>query len=508
MVLARGHSPLPQKGGELLQLVALPTPIPLLRQYVTALDPSISLLFVGQLAEWRPELTANFLVLSWSRLALLCRAPPHEMEFEVNAVASPQNITPATNDEIDLVQLISALWKQKTLILAVTLLVGVVGLAYAMLATRYYSVQSVLRPAAIKDLDELNHLGIYKLSPTQALTQVGTALDSYDNRLSFFRDNQQLFADLAQSGRSLEQTFEAFNDQAFKLLQPDAKKPEGTSPFVGIQLTYPEPINGVEVVNGLVQYSLNSVRQQVAADLATIIANRLNQLEAQMAAARANYEASKEIQIAKLSEADALKRVQLNDELAALRQQLKTRRENRINQLNEAIRIATSLGITKPTTPSSLGAAQVTSQGSVIRTEVNNQQIPLYFMGSEALEAERKALSARRSDDFTEPRIAEIARELKLLEHNRQVEVLNSRENEDLFLKDLAGWREEAARLRALQLDTDSLKLVSIDQRAVEPSSPIKPKKAMIVALALVLGGMLGLFIALMRNMLRPATAS
>lgn len=426
----------------------------------------------------------------------------------MNAVASPQNLSPVTSDEIDLVQLISALWKHKVLIIAVTALAGAVGLLYALVATPYYSVQSLLRPAAIKDLDELNHLGIYKLSPKQALAQVGAALDSYDNRLGYFRDNQQLFADLAQPGRSLEQTFELFNDEAFQLLQPDPKKAEGTTPYVGIQLTYPAGLDGVEVVNGFVQYSINTVRQQVAADLETLIGNRLNQLETQMAAARASYEASKEIEIAKLTEADALKRVQLNDELAALRQQLKTRRDNRINQLNEAIRIATSLGITKPTTPSSLGAAQITSQGSVIRTEVNNQQIPLYFMGSDALEAERKALLARRSDDFTEPRIAEIARELKLLEHNRQIEVLNSRENEDLFLKDLAGWREEAARLRAMQLDAGSLNLVSIDQRAVEPSRPIKPRKAMIVALALVLGGMLGVFIALIRSMRRPAPAA
>lgn len=426
----------------------------------------------------------------------------------MNAVTPPQILNPVASDEIDLVQLASALWKQKTLIIAVTLVAGLLGLAYAMAATRYYSVQSVLRPAAIKDLDELNHLGIYKLSPKQALAQVGAALDSYENRLAFFRNNQQLFADITQPGRSLEQTFESFNDEAFKLLQPDPKKAEGTTPYIGLQLVYPEGLDGVQIVNGFVQYAIENVRKEVAEDLETLVGNRLSQLEKKIDAARANYEASKEIKIAKLTEEDALKRAQLSDELAALRQQLRTRRENRINQLNEAIRIATSLGISKPTTPSSLGAAEITSQGSVIRTEVNNQQIPLYFMGSEALEAERKALLARRSDDFTEPRIAQIARELKLLEHNRQIEVLKSREDEDLFLKGLAGWREEAARLRALQFDTSALKLAAIDQRAVEPLRPTKPKKALIVALALVLGGMLGLFIALVRNLRRPAAAN
>lgn len=421
----------------------------------------------------------------------------------MNAVTPPQVLASATPDEIDLIQLFRSLWKQKFLIGSIAGVCTLVGLLYAMLAPRYYTVQSVLRPAAIKDLDELNHLGIYKLSPKQALAQVGATLESYENRLAFFREHPQLFADLVQAG-TLEQTFEAFNDEAFKLLQPDSKKPEGMSPYVGLQLTYPEALNGVEIVNSFVNFSLANVRKEIAADLETLIGNRLSQLDKKIAAARASYEASKEIKIAKLTEADALKRAELNDELAALRQQLRTRRDNRINQLNEAIRIATSLGISKPTTPSSLGAPEITSQGSVIRTEVNNQQIPLYFMGSEALEAERKALLARRSDDFTEPRIAQIARELKLLEHNRQIEVLQSRENEDLFLKDLAGWREEAARLRSLQFDAGSLKLVSIDQRAVEPRQPIKPKKALIVALALVMGGMLGVFVALVRYHRRP----
>nr|WP_042926938.1 Wzz/FepE/Etk N-terminal domain-containing protein [[Pseudomonas] sp. BICA1-14] len=425
----------------------------------------------------------------------------------MNAVTHPQVLASATPDEIDLIQLFRSLWKQKVLIGVITGVCALVGLLYALLAPRYYTVQSVLRPAAIKDLDELNHLGIYKLSPKQALVQVGATLESYENRLAFFREHPQLFADLVQPGRTLEQTFEAFNDEAFKLLQPDPKKPEGTTPYIGLQLTYPEALDGVEIVNGFVNFSLTNVQKEIAADLDTLIGNRLSQLDKKIAAARASYEASKEIKIAKLTEADALKRAELNDELAALRQQLRTRRDNRINQLNEAIRIATSLGISKPTTPSSLGAPEITSQGSVIRTEVNNQQIPLYFMGSEALEAERKALLARRSDDFTEPRIAQIARELKLLEHNRQIEVLQSRENEDLFLKDLAGWREEVARLRSLQFDAGSLKLVAIDQRAVEPRQPIKPKKALIVALALVLGGMLGVFVALVRYLRRPVAA-
>lgn len=419
--------------------------------------------------------------------------------------ASLPVIHQTTSDEIDLAALFHSLWEQKLLITLVTLLVGILAAAYAFLATPEYQVQSVLRPALVKDLDALNRTDVYKLTPRQAMQRVGAALESYDRRLEFFRANQGLFEALRQPNRSLEQTFESFNRDAFKMLQPDPKKTDSLSAYVGIQLTYPADVNGVALVNGLVEHVLQSERERIDAGLKTVIQNRLNQLELNMAAARASYEASKEARIAKLLEADSLKRAELQDELKALRQQLKTHRDNRIVQLDEAIHIARSLGIGKPTTPSALGEGERAAQGSVIRTEVNNQQIPLYFMGSEALEAERNTLLQRRSDDFTEPRIAQIAKELKLLESNRQVELLNKRENEDLFLKDLATWREESARLRNLQYDVAGLKLVTIDQAALEPLKPIKPRKALILALGLVLGGMLGLFIALLRNMLRRA---
>ena len=411
------------------------------------------------------------------------------------------------SDEIDLFDLFHSIWRQKKLVIGCTLFAGLIGVGYALLAPREYQVSSVLRPAAINELDALNRSEVYKLPPADALAKVGAQLDSYDARLSFFKANPALFQAFQEPGRSLEQSFEAFNRNSIKLILPDPKKTDSLSSYIRLELQYPTDIDGVAILNGFVDYAIAAEREQVGADLKVIVNNRLTELKGKIDAARSNYETDKESKIAKLLEGDKLKRAQLEDELSALRLQMKMQRSNRLAELNEAISIAKSMGIKNPTTPSSMADAGRSGSSQVMRTEVNNQQIPLYFMGSEALEAERKALLARRSDDFTEPRIAQIARELKLLEHNRQIEVLKSRENEDLFLKDLAGWREEAARLRSLQFDAGSLKLVSIDQRAVEPRQPIKPKKALIVALALMLGGMLGVFVALVRNLRRPVAA-
>lgn len=125
-------------------------------------------------------------------------------------------------------------------------------------------------------------------------------------------------------------------------------------------------------------------------------------------------------------------------------------------------------------------------------------------MGVDALEAEREALNARRSDDFSEPRIAEIEKQLTLLDRNRQVEILEARQNEDIYLKDLAEWRQEAAQLKGIKFDADGLRLARLDQQALEPLATTKPKRALIIALGVVLGLMAGIFLALLRNLMQP----
>ncbi|WP_312678770.1 Wzz/FepE/Etk N-terminal domain-containing protein [Stutzerimonas nitrititolerans] len=404
-------------------------------------------------------------------------------------------------DEIDLVELFRALWRQKLLIIGVTLIVMVIAAAYAFLATPYYETRTYLRPVPQSNLDQLNETGIYKLTPEEAINRVAGGLSSYDNRLDFFLNNQELFQNIPKRGDSLEQTFAAFNETAFEMLHPDPKKTDSRSAFVGLKLTYPKGMDGASVVNGFVSYVVELERKEIADDLESLINNRLSSLGMKMEAQRASYNASKEAAIAGLLEESALNRARLQDELAALRAELKTRRNNRIQKLSEAIEIAESLGIRTPTTPSAM--TQSTRSGTqVIRTEVTNQEIPLYFMGTEALTAERDALASRESDDFIEPRIAEIQSELTMLENNREVEILQERDQEDLYLTDLAELREEAARLKGIKLDTERLRLVRLDQLALQSLNPVKPKKAMIIALGLVLGGMLGVFIALVRSLM------
>ena len=409
---------------------------------------------------------------------------------------------PRAHAEIDVLDLFHSFWQQKVLIAVTTAAVAAIAVGYVLVAQPIYQASTLLRPAAINELDALNRSEVYTLPPAEALLKVGAALDSYETRLNYFRAHPDLFEPLAKKGLSPEQSFEIFNRDAINLIRPDPKSGDSSS-FLKLQLTYPDSVNGPQILNGFVEYAINDQRAQISADLKVIINNRLRELDEKINAARSAYRSGKDAEIAGLVEADTLNTAKLKDELKALRLQLRTERADRIAQLQEAITIANSLGITQPTTPSAMAAATQGTSSRGMRTEITSQALPLYFMGSKALEAERAALLKRTSDDFTNEKVSDIAKKLQMLEVNRQVEMLGKRTNEDLFLKNIEPLRAEVARLGGLNTDMSRLGLASIDRKAQTPLDPIKPKKAMIIGLAVVLGLLLGLGIATVRYFVR-----
>ncbi|WP_078820665.1 chain-length determining protein [Pseudomonas synxantha] len=414
------------------------------------------------------------------------------MSSSLRSVLIPQH------KKFDSLALVTSLWRQKIIIFSVGALISSVFAIYAFSVTPEYKVSSVLRPAAINELDALNRSEVYVLPPGEALVRVGMALESYEIRMGFFRSNQKLFEGFVRPGRNLQQTFEEFNKKSISLMLSDKDKADSLSSYLKLELTYPKGIDGVSILNGFVEYAIANERDHISADLTVIINNRLKEIDGRLAAARSNYDTWKEARIASLSESDRIRRAQLQDELQGLRTQLHSLNSNRIAELNEAITIAKKLNIMMPASPTSVG--DDAHSGSVsMRTEINNQQIPLYFMGVNALEAERAVLIQRKSNDFTERRISQIAKELKLLESNREIEVLKSRVKDELFLTDVQPLRAEKARLLSVNKDMSNLKLVAIDKEALEPTSPISPNRPLLIIGGLLLGLVVGFAIAFFR---------
>lgn len=413
---------------------------------------------------------------------------------------------PTLNDskfeEIEITEILRCIWKQRVTVLLFSSIGLFSALTYVLLASPVYQISTSIRPVGIADLDELNGSGLYKMSPLESLQSVGSAMESYDAQLKFFMGHTKYLAPFEAVDAPIEKAFETFKkNSAFTLKQIDSTKSSSLTDSIELTFTYPKGIDGVGIVNSFTSFIIENEKNKIEENLKTLISNRIEKIEKDIDFYKVSYEVNTNADIAKLLEQDEIKKRNLQDEMEALRKQVQTRRQNRIKELDEAITIAKQLGISKPSTPSSLAQFDNNQAGNTIRTEVNNQHIPLYFMGQLALQAERSALAARRSDDFTEPRIDQIQKELNLLASNREVGALKNREAPELFIKGIRDSRADLARLKNLAINFEQLQLVRVDKPASEPLAPIRPRKGLIVSLGLFLGFVLGGALALSRGL-------
>lgn len=161
----------------------------------------------------------------------------------------------------------------------------------------------------------------------------------------------------------------------------------------------------------------------------------------------------------------AIQAQDLERQTEALRSTARQRREDRIATLEEALLVAVNVGLENVQ-----GTVwQTVSTGGSTVADGN----PFYFRGSKALRAELKVLRSRKSDDP--------------------------------FIPELRSLQERLDFLRSVDLSPDEIAVFTFDSEAQVPEVPIKPRRGLIVVLGLVLGGMLGLFIALVRGALKRA---
>lgn len=78
--------------------------------------------------------------------------------------------------------------------------------------------------------------------------------------------------------------------------------------------------------------------------------------------------------------------------------------------------------------------------------------------------------------------------------------MLEQRKNDAPFIGELRRLENQMAFLGGVDVNPDNVSVYILDSIAEVPQTPIKPKKAFILTLGLVIVGLLGLFVALTRS--------
>ncbi len=146
----------------------------------------------------------------------------------------------------------------------------------------------------------------------------------------------------------------------------------------------------------------------------------------------------------------------LREQIAVKRKTAGLLRMDRLAKLKEAIHIADGLGLK--------GNGIISMMAGKSALALSQANIPLYMRGSMALRAEAKSLRARN--------------------------------NNDPFIQGLRDLQEKLDILASVHIDPSQISAMRVDQPALIPDHYIKPKRKLIMLLALFGGLMLGVFAA------------
>ena len=332
------------------------------------------------------------------------------------------------SDEIDLVELIQKLWMKKWLIIGVTLGATLVAAAYAFLSPPVYRAQASVMPPTLSDIAGFN------LARNK---DIGLEPFKIDDVYRVFTRNLQS----EQSKRRF------YNEVYLPSLTDNQKKASRDALYKGFlgRLTVTGPTKSQSdrfVLN------IEGGDPSEAAQWAEIYIKDVEQRSIEEMLGNAQSE----IQVRGRN---------LTQQIETLRESAKIRREDRLAQLKEALKVAQAVGLENPP----MIAGQMNDQLSAIM-EGNLT----YMRGAKALKAEINALSQRASDDP--------------------------------FVPELRTLQEQHSLYSSLRIQPDRVAVYRLDGAIETPDEPIKPKKMLILVLGLVIGFILGVFAALIQIML------
>jgi len=327
------------------------------------------------------------------------------------------------DDEIDLFELWDKLWSQRLFIVSVTSIVFVIAVAYLLLVKPVYRAEAYFLAPLKQDVRALNIAGVSEGNTSgKVYSEFQKNLQSRQVRREFFDNKKLIKLYENEKAVSVNDAFEKkFNKDLIVTLP---KKDKGE--LVSIYFDLTNRSLSASLLNEFIQFSVDKTVNEFVNSISTDVKNR------------------KEI---------------LEDKMFAMRKLGLLRRQDRIIQLEESLRLAAA--------------------ADIVDTNINESANKLnmdYMRGTNVIESE--------------------------------IKILKSRKNDDAFIPQLRNLEERRSYLSSIILDKESIKVAIIDQHAYIPEKSIKPKKILVLTISVVLGGMLGIMLAFMRSAIKSRKES
>ena len=349
-----------------------------------------------------------------------------EKMSEKTPVIPNQWVQAPASDEIDLRELMLVLWRQKLLIMLVTLVFTLGGIAYALLAPQQWSASAVVAAPKPEDMTPMlkvskqaTALGLGGFPSGKALYQEFILeFNSYENRRDYLKASPLFTEVVKNDGLDGKAQVRWLRDWSKSVTaQPVDKK--GVEPGVELKFAAPTSEKSLAMLEGYIDYIIKMQQEQL---------------------------------IQRLAEQRDLQLDGMNTEYRIMQEDTKRTLQQEIVELAMANKVAKAAGVSAPL------------------ENYNAQDRFLISLGSKGLE---EKLSLLKSIDL------------------------------EVYQPTLQSLQVKMARLKSISLDGIAFRPFSYLDAPDEPLSRDKPKRPLIVVLATLLGGMLGVGIVLVKHAFR-----
>lgn len=408
-------------------------------------------------------------------------------------------------DEIDLKQLVNTLADRKKFIFKFTGTVTILAILYALLVTPTYETSISFVSPTNDSIALLNKTKLTKFTKQEVykeflnlfnsrkfqrevfnskdyLSKFNINNDPIDNVSTFFAEEviESLRQNIIKINKNEEKSINEL-PISFSFEGSDAKHTSDYLNDIAIQAN-----------TKVITKSLQQIQQKI--DI------RLEEIALEKSLLLKKAKSDRLSKISTIEEADQQKINEINDQIARLRTKIKRERLNRIVILKDMADTARALGIKENNFRSNSKADSSTLAVSI---NENNKLPKWYLYGEDALIKDINILENRKNDDPYIPQLVDLNNQLKKIRSNQLLQTLKNRKDDSPFIAKLNTLDNESIKLKSFILDATDINAMQLHQASFPPEKPIKPKKKLIVIVALIAGFILSIFLVFIMSAFR-----
>jgi len=406
------------------------------------------------------------------------------------------------DDEIDLREIILAIWNRKVFLIGISIVFAAIALGYAKLTETYSNTISFNLPND-EVVSRVNTYDILQETRESIFSNLYQQITNKEIQLQELKKSP-LGEKLISKIENIEETdlilrnylVKNFIDTSdYKISKNTLEKFNRNTSLTLEGDNY--LLQGEFMLNLFSQINENE-RDQLLAEYNQSLRKKIKEIDTSIEFLTNQERNNRLSKIQRISESDEEKIEALKLERQRLIGKAKSDRLARIDRLMEARETARDLGIVE----NNFKKINSSKDSTLTLSIGDNQKLPNWYLyGEKALSKEIELLQSRESDEPFIARVNEIDYEIDKIKNNTELKFLKSRKDDALYVDKIFELTAEKNKLLYQNYNLDGVDFVTLTKSPIEKTS--NSKTLLMVLLGAIVGFIFGLFVIFIQSALK-----